>query len=985
MTTAEQFTNWVQQEKEAAMLSFLQTADAKERKELAPLIKKLNRYYRELISGKNNSYSSRGTREQLDMLLLAGFICLPQKEFEKDFYSSWIIDPRQFNKIRNWYCPSWFGDLVNKQAEDDYMAYWVSYDWIMQLADEGILQPSQKLITKALPNYIFKSVTKDNKQAWEIVYENLVKRPVTLEQHIWYFFEEESTIHYAGRYLHFSEKQDAADSGWIPVLCHYSAEGKIDRQRLLKESLLAGNKNFNKVLSGWFADLFLALAPTPEELLSLQPELFSALSSPHSKLVNECLQLLKKIVKEKSFDTAALTYAMPPALSSKSKTSVVSALMLLEQAAKYHPEVSATAASLCCHALLHADDALQTRAAKIICKYAVAGDDALTAALLPYAGGLLQNARQLLGDLVRQEKAAAVHEQPAASAEPITEEKLPEPVSPVDTVDELLFLTAQAFDNNDALHFHLLPAALVTMQHQLKGEVLSQLQPALQRALKLTKSGLHSVQGYYDHMLSLFFIDVCVHLVRKYPEEAKELNDVFEHFSRQDGDTVHKWMHVGPGESYLASWENYYKDPFYQPYKQWLTEALLKIREGDALPLLSTPTHQPGWIAPEILVERIILYQQKGALAEPMDTQLALSRCHLKNTAAAVALAKEKLTGEWKSLLLFLLQDQAEPEGIPKQREAWMMASLSKHPKKMYAAFHSFGYYEKPFEKYSGQCKWSCEEEEYERVEYKWENNRTQTYKVKDTHKLLKVFFPPATNKQDGGSRVKEWLQKLKGKSKPPPPPQLLYDYFEIKAPYISIEYNDIRRALLMVPNNPEAFLPQLVSRCLKNSSDTGEAEKRMLIAVLQLLMEIWEEPGEMAHLFVATSLLSADKTAAGTAAALWLRYSVVHKADSALIGRIIGIQERIEFGPLKRLNDLIMQSLFRVSAAHNRQLQIMIEHILAELPATPVRHLKKLLEIYGEVLAANGRATPPDAVMKQLHSWKEHTALKKTAERLIS
>lgn len=77
------------------------------------------------------------------------------------------------------------------------------------------------------------------------------------------------------------------------------------------------------------------------------------------------------------------------------------------------------------------------------------------------------------------------------------------------------------------------------------------------------------------------------------------------------------------------------------------------------------------------------------------------------------------------------------------------------------------------------------------------------------------------------------------------------------------------------------------------------------------------------------------------------------------------------------------MQSMFRVSAAHNRQLQIMIEHILPELPDEPIRHLKKLLEIYNEVLAANGNVSLPGAVITQLQKWKETQSLKKIIEAI--
>ena len=63
--------------------------------------------------------------------------------------------------------------------------------------------------------------------------------------------------------------------------------------RVLKESLLAVNRNMNKNLCGWFAGMFTALTPSIEEQLALQPEILAVLSAPHSRPVNIMLGLLK--------------------------------------------------------------------------------------------------------------------------------------------------------------------------------------------------------------------------------------------------------------------------------------------------------------------------------------------------------------------------------------------------------------------------------------------------------------------------------------------------------------------------------------------------------------------------------------------------------------------------------------------------------------------------------------------------------------------
>ena len=211
-----------------------------------------------------------------------------------------------------------------------------------------------------------------------------------------------------------------------------------------------------------------------------------------------------------------------------------------------------------------------------------------------------------------------------------------------------------------------------------------------------------------------------------------------------------------------------------------------------------------------------------------------------------------------------------------------------------------------------------------------------------------------------------------------------MYDYYEIKSQFFSNEHNDLRRALLMAPANLEAFLPAVIDRCMSRPAYIGEGDKKMTLAALQLLYETWDAQGEMAHLLLATAMLSADKTAAQTAAEIWVQYAPVGKLDVALTGKIIGIHEQVEFAPLKRFNDLAVQSLFRISPQHNRLLETMIASILAELPAEPIKHLKKLLELYKELFLLNQSVKVPDAVAVKLKEWKLNNGLAKLVEGFV-
>jgi len=92
---------------------------------------------------------------------------------------------------------------------------------------------------------------------------------------------------------------------------------------------------------------------------------------------------------------------------------------------------------------------------------------------------------------------------------------------------------------------------------------------------------------------------------------------------------------------------------------------------------------------------------------------------------------------------------------------------------------------------------------------------------------------------------------------------------------------------------------------------------------------------------------------------------------NSELLGEIIGKHEAIEFAPLKRLTDLLVSNMFRISDLHNEALEAMLTSLLSQLSPKPITNLKKLLEIYLEVLSVNGSVVLSDKVLHQFSVWK--------------
>lgn len=974
----EAFVTIVHKGKRKEIIPFLQSLSPQERKALVPEIKKLAKEYLEFRE-VGGVFGPKGNERQRIILLYAAFVCCNRADFEKFPMSAAILAKDKLDEVIDWHCPDWFNDYVNRLARQEYVVHTINYGWMMELNARGFIIPSPELVAGLLPMFINERV--DNK--FRYAPENLLRYPATLAEHVWYLFELESNVHYISRWSGDGKLNEA--HAWLTAFKHYVTAGTLDRMRMLREALQAGNRNFNKVLSGWFVELFSELEPSKEEMVLLQKELFSLLGAPHSKPVNTSLQCIKKIVSDKRFMAEGFLDYVPVLLASTTKSVVVSTLMIAEKLAVQHADKRALIVQAVMQSFIHSDDDLQSRAARIIAANKATLNGSLQEELASFAPSMLSSARKLLENVMTGNADAVAEQNTTPEVLPVTEDAILAPIPVVDTIDDLVFIASQAFDNNQSWHIDVLPASLVALMPEIQGAAVAKLEPALQRALKLIKAGGSSVQGQLDHMLAVFFIDVGLYLVQSRRNDAAVLDALFKVHRKTENDVVRFWQSIAYGASYLAAWRSYNNEIMFQPYKRLLLAALNRIRNGQQFPVLSTPTHEPAWIEPEALVKRLLLYQQEGQWPDDTDLQVALSRCWLLDVSAAIALAETQLQGEYKNLCLFLFGKHPEPQGVLQHPSAWMTASLAHNYKKPYAALEPFSYYLKPFTYYTGQFEWESVSEEYTRNQYNYKLNRTES--VKAQHKIVKVYFDREVAPKEKQGLLKNMFSRFLTKTKEviDPPPLLLIDELKAKSGHFGNEDNDIRRILLLCPNNPEPLLSTLLATALKYPTFSEESAKRVVVAAIQALHEIWHPADNMAHVFVATCMLCSDKTVAGIAAEIWLQQAPAGRINNEQLGTAIGLHTRIEFAPLKRLTDLLSQKLLRISAVHNRQLQVVMESMLQELPDEPIKNLKKLLEIYVELLDVNKAVMNSPVIIQKLTAWKNTSALQKISGQLLA
>jgi hypothetical protein len=105
-------------------------------------------------------------------------------------------------------------------------------------------------------------------------------------------------------------------------------------------------------------------------------------------------------------------------------------------------------------------------------------------------------------------------------------------------------------------------------------------------------------------------------------------------------------------------------DPLVRVAQQRLAFIEVRLRTGQVLSLLSTPTHAPYWVAPTVLVQRLLAYEAARQEPSAIDLAVALARtahAHPAEATAARALLPQLQHPDLRTLLGWLLGPPQEP------------------------------------------------------------------------------------------------------------------------------------------------------------------------------------------------------------------------------------------------------------------------------------------------------------------------------------
>ena len=358
-----------------------------------------------------------------------------------------------------------------------------------------------------------------------------------------------------------------------------------------------------------------SLKPTPQELLSHQSTLFALISSDKTSVVNFVMRLIKEIAGEKDFDFQAFAdnFALCFATQKIAKSQLIG-LDILAKHYKKQPPVNIEYREQLAVLFTVPDVKLQEKVASLLTTYF--GGEGLAEVVAPYQDYLKGKAQDLLASLSLPESSissapSAPSDWSASSERSHTPKIAPSPR----TWDDLLFLIGDCIRERSPLVLDLFFEGLNQLQAQIPKNFSQQISP-------------------YQKQLG---------------------NQPFEFTTYRK---CMRWViDVWEGKATLS--DDIFGRKLYNPtpfLREKTKRLLLKLKQGNSLPFVSTPTHAPFYIDPLIFLERIAQYEKTGKSQMLEEVVVGLNRfLSIEITEEQKQLALS-LTGEYAPALQYYFE-----------------------------------------------------------------------------------------------------------------------------------------------------------------------------------------------------------------------------------------------------------------------------------------------------------------------------------------
>ena len=451
--------------------------------------------------------------------------------------------------------------------------------------------------------------------------------PVFVERELWRLFEIEGTSD-----LSFANVDRWGGPAWATALRARAAEGKIPRARLLDATLDALQRDFVQYRAAWFAHLHRDLEPSVAERVERLDRYLALLASRIPPTVSFALDALVAVERAGELPPEVLLAHIAPAVQARAKKTALAALALAERAAAREPQLSRQTATLAAEALGHDAAEVQGHAIAVVTRLGDKNDREFVELARDRARGTAATLRPRLLDWLGEPSAPARAE-PTPAAAPASTGAPEAPLRRARSLDDAIDLLAGAIERFDAAD---------EMEGALDGvarfcgerppDFALRLKPLTKRAGTILGAKPPPAFGGYD-----LRGDLCT-LALAWSSNQPVGAAGSERFMR----------------TFLAG---------------RIREVAVRAAAARPTTLLATPTHQDGWIDPEVLARRAL-----AAVPDPLDAVQSLLRIAREGRPRGLALASD-VPGEYGAALRFALGGPRAAEAT--ESDLWLAAEAA--------------------------------------------------------------------------------------------------------------------------------------------------------------------------------------------------------------------------------------------------------------------------------------------------------------------
>jgi hypothetical protein len=512
----------------------------------------------------------------------------------------------------------------------------------------------------------------------------LVEDPALLDDEVWRIFETELPLGLQGNFS--TDRYADAEQGWDAALAQLAAEGRLSRTRLLDASLGALERDDRDSRVRWFIRIHERLEPTSQELAERVERYLGLFASRNPVVVNFAMRVIGALDSADQLPPAGLVAGIRPALLSRTKSTVLAALKMLDRAAHRDSSSRGRAAAVAIEAFAHESPAVHKAVVDFLERHNDAADATITVLL-----------RERIETVAASQRSRVLawlgNASSTGTAEP-RDTAIRELLARGSAIDLLLADQAGVSAALDAVARDCGDLAAI----QLLEKDVPRLDP---RQAIVPISDIDELIGLYLMILENpdnpdeieRVLDGVSRLCDRVPEDFLLLTGPLR--ARAEAGNTIEWADDVSIKS-LAT-------PLCGLALGWITGEIPRVilstlrgcflgffarrvlaithRAANrvAAPLLSAPTHRGGWLDPRALVERIDVWKALDLAVDPLDGSLALLRLAPDRAQRAEALHNAaRLDGPYAAAVRHALGAEGEIAG-PDAR-IWVAAARSRAP-----------------------------------------------------------------------------------------------------------------------------------------------------------------------------------------------------------------------------------------------------------------------------------------------------------------